>query len=357
MPDTISDISLPRSLDIEVAADPAEFRTAWQDLEAEGYCLPFQSYAWAEEWCRHVAPVARARPSIVRISQDGRPLAILPLCVVRRGILRSLEFMDWGVSDYNAPLLTRSDSVTVLRQTLPALFARVCRAVPPFDYVHLLKMPGDIDGAPNPMLLLPDCRPQSVGHSVNLDRFPEEARSIIKKVAKKRRRLERVHRVELAVDGGDGPTFEALIEQKRRRFPQSLLCDDRMVAFYRALMERDGIVRIYRLMVDGSTIATRYTVVSGKSCTGLIMAFDHAWSKASPANMLNVASLEHLRKDGFSTFDAGLGAEAYKADFGGAKRQLYSVDRAVTPIGSAYLTAYAIARRGRNALRRALASR
>jgi CelD/BcsL family acetyltransferase involved in cellulose biosynthesis len=240
---------------------------------------------------------------------------------------------------------------------LPALFARVCRAVPPFDYVNLLKMPDDIDGAPNPMLLLPECRPQSVGHSVDLDRFPEGARGIVKEVVKKRRRLERDHRVELAVDGGDGPTFDALIEEKRRRFPESSFRDDRIVAFYRAIMERGGIVRFYRLLVDGATIATRYAVVSGKTCTGLIVAFDPAWREVSPGKMLTLATIEHLRKDGFSTYDIGLGAEAWKAEFGGAKRQLYSVDRAVTPIGAAYLTSYAIARRGRNALRRALASR
>jgi CelD/BcsL family acetyltransferase involved in cellulose biosynthesis len=358
MPEMISDISALRSLEVEVAAAPAAFRAAWEVLEAEGCCLPFQSYAWAEEWCQHVAPAVRASPCVVCISQSGHPLTILPLCVVRRGIIRSLEFMDGGVGDYNAPVLARGDRVDVLVRMLPALFERVRRALPAIDCVRLRNMPGDIDGMSNPMLLLPKCRPQRTsGHTVYLDRFPDEARSVIREVAKKRRRLERAHQVKLAVDGGDGATFDALIEGKCRRYPHSSLCDDRIVAFYRALMERGGLVRMYRLLIDGATVATQYAVVSRQTCTGLIIGFDPAWHEVSPGKLLMVAMLQHLRADGFSTFDAGLGDEAYKAEFGGAWRHLHVVDRAVTPVGAAYLSAFEIARRGQDALRRAISSR
>jgi hypothetical protein len=54
--------------------------------------------------------------------------------------------------------------------------------------------------------------------------------------------------------------------------------------------------------------------------------------------------LEHLHTEGYLVFDAGRGAEAYKADYGGEWQPLFRYRRAVSPAGLAYLATYYAAR-------------
>jgi CelD/BcsL family acetyltransferase involved in cellulose biosynthesis len=334
--------------DVRVVDRPEAVRSAWIGLEAEGLCLPFQRYEWAEQWCAVLAPMLRARPCIVLVSRSNAPVLILPFCIVQRGPVRSLEFMDGGVNDYNAPVLSGL-AAQLDAPAFTALFRRILRALPRHDCVQLRKMPTEVGGVFNP-LLWPSrhlCPEEEVGHRVPLDAFRELARSPLKEAAKKRRRLARTHRVELAVDDGDFAAFEALMSWKRRQFPGGLLDNERVIDFYRSVMRQGELVRMFRLCVDGETVAAQYAVVSDRTCVGLITGYDPAWREVSPGKLLTAGLLEHLHGEGFVAFDAGRGSEAYKADYGGAWRPLYRYRRAVTSVGTAFLAAYYAARRAR----------
>ncbi|HJS88086.1 MAG TPA: hypothetical protein VJ779_21750, partial [Acetobacteraceae bacterium] len=189
------------ALDIQVVDRPEAVRSAWTGLEAEGFCLPFQRYLWAEGWCAALAPTLRARPAIVLVSRSATPVLLLPLCVVQRGPVRSLEFMDGGVSDYNAPVLS-GPAAGLGAPAFAVLFGRILHVVPRHDCILLRRMPAEVGGAPNPLLGLSRhlCPEEEVGHRVPLDPVRELACCPLREAAKKRRRLARSHQIELVVD-------------------------------------------------------------------------------------------------------------------------------------------------------------
>jgi CelD/BcsL family acetyltransferase involved in cellulose biosynthesis len=331
---------------VQVVDRPEAVRSIWMGLEAEGLCLPFQHYKWVEQWCAMLAPMLRARPRIVLVSRSDSPVLILPFCIMRRGPVRSLEFMDGGVNDYNAPVLSGL-AAQLDAPAFTALFRRILRALPPHDCVQLRKMPTEVGGAPNPLLWLSRrlCQEEVLGHRVPLDTFRELARGPLKEAAKKRRRLARSHRIELEVDGGDLAAFDALIGWKRSQYPGGLLDNERVVEFYRSLMQRGDLVRVFRICIDNTVVAAQYAVVSGRTCIGLITGYDPDWHEVSPGKLLTTGLLEYLHREGFVIFDAGRGSEAYKAEYGEAWQPLYRHRRAVTPVGMAFLVSYYIARR------------
>jgi CelD/BcsL family acetyltransferase involved in cellulose biosynthesis len=346
---------MAEALDIRVVDRPEAVRPAWTELEAEGLCLPFQRYLWAERWCAALAPALGAQPAIALVSCAAAPVLLLPLCVVRRGPVRSLEFMDGGLSDYNAPVLS-APAARLGAPAFAALFGRVLQALPRHDCVQLRRMPAQVGGAPNPLLGLSrhPCPEEEVGHRVPLDTLRGLAHGPLREAAKKRRRLARSHRVELVADGDAQAAFDALVGWKRSQYPGGLLDDARVVDFYRGLLGSGGLARLFRLCVDGAVVAAQYAVVSGgggqgaaggRTCVGLITGYDPAWHAVSPGKLLTAALLEHLRGEGFAAFDAGRGREAYKADYGGAWQPLYRHGRAATPVGLAFLAAQHAARR------------
>ena len=333
------------ALDIRVVDRPEALRSIWMDLEAEGLCLPFQRFGWAEQWSAVLAPTLRAQPCIVLVSHRNVPVLILPLCVVQRGPVRSLEFMDGGVNDYNAPVLS-SLAAQLDAPAFAALFERILQGLPRHDCVQLRRMPTETGGVSNP-LLWPSrhlCPEGDLGHRVPLDAFRELARSPMKEAAKKRRRLARAHRVELVVDDGGFAAFDALIGWKRSQYPGGLLDNERVVEFYRSVMRQGNVARLFRLCIDGAVVAAQYAVASGRTCIGLVTGYDPAWHEASPGRLLTAGLLEHLHAEGFAAFDAGRGSEAYKAEYGGAWQPLYRYRRSVTPLGTAFLAAYHTAR-------------
>ena len=330
--------------EVRVVDRPEAIRSLWLDLETGGLCLPFQRYEWVRQWCELLAPSSRAKPCVALVTRGRAPLLLLPLCIVQHGPVRSLEFMGEGVNDYNAPVLSR-----LARQldagAMAILLRRILHSLPQYDCVQLRRMPPVIGGIPNPLLLpSPHLRPEEeVGHRVVLASFQEGARSLLKEAAKKRRRLERTHHVELVADNNTAAAFDALISWKRRQFPGGALASEATVNFYRSVLQRGG-ASLFRLCVDGTVAAAQYAALSSRTCVGLITGYDPAWREVSPGKLLTTLLLECLHKEGYLVFDAGRGAESYKADYGGEWQPLFRYRQAVSPAGLVYLTTYYAAR-------------
>ena len=268
--------------EVRVVDRPEAIRPLWLDLEADGLCLPFQRYGWARQWHDVLAPSLRAKPCVALVTQGRAPL-LLPLCIVQRGPVRSLEFMDGGVNDYNAPVLSRLARQLDAGSTA-VLLRRVLQSLPQHDCVQLRRMPLVVGGVPNPLLLpSPHLRPEEeAGHRVVLSSFQEGARSLLKEVAKKRRRLERTRRVELVVDRNASAAFDALVSWKRRQFPGGALESETTVNFYRSVLRQGGVASLFGLCVDGTVVVAQYAALSGRTCIGLITGYDPASPPTTP---------------------------------------------------------------------------
>src|SRR5438046_10506619 len=76
-----------------------------QDLKT-AQCYAFQCADLLEVRCETIARARKAEPLFVAaVDAAGNPLMLLALAIERRQGLRTLTFLDGGLSDYNAPVL------------------------------------------------------------------------------------------------------------------------------------------------------------------------------------------------------------------------------------------------------------
>ena len=100
--------------------------------------------------------------------------------MMRERGLRTIEFADLGVTDYNAPILGPAAPST--ESAAAAVWQHVLRALPECDLIHLRKMPLTIDGRPNPLVLLRDTYPSNCpGFSISM---PEDWETYLRSLAK-----------------------------------------------------------------------------------------------------------------------------------------------------------------------------
>jgi CelD/BcsL family acetyltransferase involved in cellulose biosynthesis len=324
---------------LHLANRPEEFQTHWLELEAQGMCYPFQKYSWIKQWCDSLAQRQSAHPCLILAACEGAPFLILPLCIIWRGPIRSLEFIDGGVSDYNAPVLSSNAHFSV--QEFEVLFRRMQSALPAHDCTELHRMPNQVGPATNPMLLLSHniYEEEEVGHRLELENYEALTRSVLKEAQKKRRRLARSGRSIELVDSHNSAAFETLINWKRQQFPGCTLDNEDVVEFYRGLLKHSSDARLYQIYCAGKLIAAQFAAVSNETCVGLINGYDPELHDISPGMLLMTALLPYLRGQGYSVLDLGRGKETYKANYGYGWRQLFIYRKAVTMSGRAYLIA------------------
>src|SRR5262249_12401495 len=99
---------------------------------------------------RHVGARQEIVPAIVLGRRvDGHVLFILPLAITRRGRVRKLTWLGWGLSDYNAPILAQDFALHMDAARFLAawpVITELLRKDPrlSFDIVDLQKMPETI---------------------------------------------------------------------------------------------------------------------------------------------------------------------------------------------------------------------
>jgi CelD/BcsL family acetyltransferase involved in cellulose biosynthesis len=91
------------NLKIEVFRSHEPLRTVWTALQDAACSTAFQTYSWISLLLDKVGNALSATPAIVLVSSEsGTPLMLIPLAERRHGPMRVLEFVDFGISDYNA---------------------------------------------------------------------------------------------------------------------------------------------------------------------------------------------------------------------------------------------------------------
>lgn len=72
----------------------------WGSLDAHHSVRPFQQFAWAAAWVRTLGLAGGWRLKVATLWQEGRLMAVLPLCTRRYKGLRLLEWIGARVTDY-----------------------------------------------------------------------------------------------------------------------------------------------------------------------------------------------------------------------------------------------------------------
>ncbi len=312
---------------VQIGSSFAAERERWAEMAKDGACLAFQSGTWLDSWANTKGRDDAIEMLAVTVCDDnGGPIMALPL-VRERGLVTRIVFADGGLSDYNAPILTRhapQDAIGAL-----ALWRALVAALPSCDQILLERMPQRVGDLLNPLALLPGIAPSVVG-GLSLG-MPEDFDAWLR--AKPRRYRMEIGRCARLFELLPNARFERVSEDRDTVMEalESIQRDRIATLGRRYTLDGDAEQRFYRELAanrSGSGILTALRVgdETAAALLGLRLASTYvmlriagapAHGNISPARQLIVRTMEHLRADGVTTFDFGLGDYPYKRKLGG----------------------------------------
>ena len=319
-----------------------------RDVQETGSTL-FQNPDWLAIWYETFLadPANKALMIALKNRQSGQIDMLLPLCQRKENGLSTISFADFGLCDYNAPLL-RAGFAPDAQQTKQWL-REICQALPRADLLKLEKMPRQIKGRPNPLAALPGIQTGTLSHfgieitgswqdywSGLKNSFRKDQRRRWRVLAKKGHvRFELCHDAKRALW-----LFDRLLQQQKARLDHLglpyLLDDPHMQSFYRQLIQqgcsrrKDGetAVLFSALLVEDEPVATLCGLGDGRHYAMTLSGYEGGeWRKASPGRLLTERTMQHLHAQGYSYFDFTIGDEPYKNLFAKEQGQLLDFTR------------------------------
>ena len=284
---------------------------------------PFQSPSWLNAWFATFKPSDMDRwVGVIRKSDSGQPLFLLPLVRERCHGVTVLTLPDRGISDYHSALV--SPEFAPDAGTMDGLWDTLVAMLPPADILSLERVPPQMATR---MRLGHRMRPSRVcAHLLPIDadfssirdrRFdPSTARRLIKN----RRKLE--NKGSLTFDFVTGAEalsdLESLLDWRQRRFQD--VNDDRDAAiqrtFYRRLVEGGSLARVGRLRLNNELIAGCLCLVEGERILILMIAYNKSFANWAPGLLTFESCITAAAELGLSVFDLTIGDESYKQLFG-----------------------------------------
>lgn len=326
---------------------------ALQDLfihfERWGELTAFQSFGWVSTLAAAVRASGRGEPLFLVVDRDDfGPMLLLPLVRQRQRNLSRVTFLDFGVSDYNAPLLM--PHAPLHPSETYELWRAIRAALPASDLVFFDKMPIAVGRQDNPIVRLDGAERMALtSAAIRLGRPWAEHRATLwcpkfrTDLDGKWRRLKKRAdcRLEVAAGLRIEEIFDALVEQRRERFEvlgrHNILIDPVWRGFYRDLLDLEpphDVARLFALRIDGEVIATLYGIVHGKAFHALLPTFrDGSWRNYSPGMQLFSLVMDWSIEQGLDVFDFTIGAERYKSQFGVTTFPLAEYVSASTAVG------------------------
>jgi CelD/BcsL family acetyltransferase involved in cellulose biosynthesis len=320
---------------IEIVRHPAMAADVWRALEEGGHCTMFQSHAWACAWYDSALAAGLAEGCVVLVSDGaGRCIMILPLIRHLEAGRRVIGFADLGVCDYNAPLIAADFAPD--RRQMRALWQQIRRALPPFDLILFNKMPAHIGPQANPLLQL--CGAGLDGQDCVATKLLKPdgswlAPGFASKLKERTRKLRARADMRLVPITNDALAHLAIMRdalELRTARPgfHNILAPANWYALYAASLRTDAAGRLFTLEIDGKIEAIAYGLIRGGTFHLIIHTYTSTrWRNYSPGLLLIGQLMQWAMDSGLTLFDFTLGAESYKADFGGEARPLHQYVR------------------------------
>lgn len=318
----------PRVFDVRVATTVEEVEEAWATLEGKGGASAYQSRRFLKPWIAHMAPALGVAPRIgLALDASGRPAALLPFGLTKRGLLRAAVFLGGRDANLNLPLV--DPALSVSRAEAAALLKLYAARVSPRpDVLILLNQPAAWGGRPNPFTP-PHASPSpsaayqgTLGTDAQAFLDARTSRAARKKLKAKAAKLAEIGAIDMRRACGVDErrdVLHALLDQKQRRFAakgiDAGLHRPHARAFYEALIAGDpAAFDLYALRVDGRVAAAYAGLPNGRHWHGLINAFDDqvAIARCSPGELLLRHVVADLGARGITGFDLGIGEARYK---------------------------------------------
>lgn len=334
---------------ISIRRDPAEIAQLVGVDRVDLERSPFQRAQWLETWFgAYGQPSAKILAASIEDAATGEPVFVLPLMVESRGGIVRLSAWDGGVSDYNAPVLSKAFAPGPA--DMKRLWGELLRALPAADVLTLEKVPSVIGALDNPLLAVDGVHESRFARhalpmpedgdfeALRARRFDPSHRRTL---AKKRRKLQNKGKLEFEFLAGEAalPTLDRILEWRAERFAEKSDPTEmrRAEGFYRALCRHTEIARVGRLTLDGRLLAGCFGTLTDRTFQLLCVAHDATFKNWSPGLLAIESSIALLCAQGVTVYDFTIGGEPYKLDFGVEVEKLYALETGLTLKGSIYL--------------------
>lgn len=308
----------------------------------------FQHPLWLHHLYAVLAPANGAEPVIIVVRHDDSRLAmVLPLLRRSRGPMSVLEFADLGVSDYVSPVCNRATFSAIMSHE-PS-FRQLQDILKRFDLMRIEKIRAD--GLPLERLFgvpadeMPECAHALPLHAPYTEwRTRFMAPGLVREIERKWRQLGRIGTISLDCVVEPGAIdlvleeMRAFREQRFRKRPgKDLLQDPDYFRFYRNVAldgAAAGFVRLFRMSVNGRTVAADFGLAHRGAFLGLLRGFDDGIYKNRSLGMLATdALLANSVARGDLCFDMTIGDEPYKQLFGAMPTRMLAVATRGTVVG------------------------
>ena len=336
--------------DVQVEQNFSFISPEYAALFARSAATAFQSPLWLDFlYSSRLLSDHGAEPAVVTVRRRGDSGLVMVLPLVRRkhGLFRVVEFADFGVSDYAAPVCERTDCAELVEDA--DLRAQLWRALRPFDLLRLAKLRDDLLPFAGVLGHKTKSVPRHRSYSVDLERPFAQWRSqrmdpsLRKQLDKKRRQLARAGKVRFEVLERAEAISAAFLAMREFRWQRFQDRNDAMQSpgrfdFYLEVAQRGwatGLSRTYGMWLDDCLIACGFGLTHQGTFLLLLTGSDLQNLRHYSIGLL---CMEDIVRDcierGERTFDLTIGDEGYKKLFGTRTTPLSTTWRGGTLLGS-----------------------
>ena len=339
---------------VDIVTDLRDARSRWLAFEAAAISTPFQSFLWASALFETVGAARGAEPYLVFVYEvrTRRDLMFAPFARRRVGPFRILEMVDFGVSDYSAPMV--APDIAAQPGALVELWRTLLAALPTADAIRVNRVPLNSVFGKSSFLQITSAWPKVTrSWAVHLPSkwLEYENGAITSKVRTRLRRglkgMTSAGQTEyvIAQDTVEArKIFEALRAQRRIRFGKSdVLAAEEYRDFYWRVIERgleSGSSVLSAIKLDGDIIAAQFGLYANEIYYNLLPAMSPtAPSNWSLGKVLVWLHMKEMHGRGCRIFDFTIGDEDYKRDFRAEPNELFELACATRPQGIVFVMA------------------
>jgi CelD/BcsL family acetyltransferase involved in cellulose biosynthesis len=328
-----------------------DFRSPeFADLFSRSDATVFQHPIWLHNLYTRVVSRLDAAPKIItlRTQADGKLVLLLPLVLRRYHRLKVIEFADFQMSDYIAPVCDRHVMPTITSDA--RINEQILAALKPYDLIWIRKLRDDAALIAGALIPGQRIRMDTSSHATKLF-APFEAWRVTtlepefqRHLDRKRKRLRKKGKLSFGLAEDAKSIEQALFTMRELRSARfrskgrsDILHKPECYDFYLGVAiagAQSGLSRTYILRLDDRPIGIMFGVAHQGSFLFLLMGFDFENLRNCSVGLL---MLEHAAADciarGDALFDLTIGEEQYKGKFGTKPSALWAVWNGGTMVG------------------------
>lgn len=301
----------------------------WRTLEERFAISPYQRFDWVKVYAMSHA-VADSDIALVPIESGGHTVAAIPLHITRRFGLNVAQMPSSEIGNTDFVMIDPQRAGEVTADAVRSALNSASFAIGRLDLVLLRNQPARWEGTANPLLAFPHQEAPDFFYLSDSKPGTERLTSKrLRNLQRGRRRLEELLGPVVLRQATTSAEIEryhaAFLEQRGERFRQqgirNIFAEDRFRALFRdgvtASLSSDRPALALHALTAGDTIVatcfgtygrTHYSQYINSICNGPAARF-------SLMGILLHDLVEELSGQGIETFDMGIGAFDYKADW------------------------------------------